>query len=97
MRCASCQESAQSPLAFPLRCTAQNRPSPSVLKLASPLNHECKPDLDNLAKAVLDAMTVGGWWGDDCQITDLRVRKEWAGVGQLAGCGIEIRAQMLLR
>jgi len=69
----------------------------TVLKLASPLNHECKPDLDNLAKAVLDAMTVGGWWGDDCQITDLRVRKEWAGVGQLAGCGIEIRAQMLLR
>ena len=36
MRCASCQESAESPLALPLRCSGQNRPSPSVLKLASP-------------------------------------------------------------
>src|SRR5450631_1384383 len=34
--CANCQESAESAFAFPLRCTAQNSPSPSELKLVSP-------------------------------------------------------------
>lgn len=37
------------------------------------------PDVDNYAKAVLDAMTDSGcWWSDDKQVLDLRVRKEWA-------------------
>ncbi len=42
-----------------------------------------KPDLDNLAKAVLDAL--GGWpkgnpplvWKDDAQVTDIRCSKEY--------------------
>jgi crossover junction endodeoxyribonuclease RusA len=34
-------------------------------------------DLDNLPKAILDAMTHAGFWHDDSQIDDLRiVRKE---------------------
>ena len=46
-----------------------------------------KPDVDNLAKAVLDVMTACGWWRDDSQITSLSVRKVyelpeggWSGV-----------------
>jgi len=38
--------------------------------------HTSKPDLDNTAKAVLDALCVS--LGDDCKVVDLRVRKRWA-------------------
>ena len=37
-----------------------------------------KPDADNLAKAVLDAMTGIGFWFDDSQVTTLLVSKCWA-------------------
>jgi Holliday junction resolvase RusA-like endonuclease len=36
-----------------------------------------KPDVDNLAKAVLDCMTQDGWWLDDAQVSELHVRKSW--------------------
>lgn len=36
-----------------------------------------RPDLDNLAKAVMDALTDMGLWADDSQVVDLRVRKLW--------------------
>ena len=32
-------------------------------------------DLDNLLKSMLDSLTHAGVWGDDSQITDLRIRK----------------------
>jgi Holliday junction resolvase RusA-like endonuclease len=37
-------------------------------------DHVCRPDLDNLAKLVLDAANGLIWW-DDCQITHLGVSK----------------------
>ena len=40
--------------------------------------HTFKPDLDNLAKAIFDAMTNAGWWKDDCQISHLTVSKVWS-------------------
>lgn len=39
--------------------------------------HDGKPDADNLAKAVLDALTNIGVWIDDDQVCELTVRKYW--------------------
>lgn len=49
-----------------------------------------KPDVDNAAKAVLDALTAIGAWRDDAQITDLVIRKRYANEGQAPGCKLEI-------
>lgn len=34
-----------------------------------------RPDLDNMAKSVIDALTDGGAWSDDSQVTHLRLAK----------------------
>lgn len=34
-----------------------------------------KPDTDNVAKAILDVLTACGYWADDSQVAELRVRK----------------------
>lgn len=49
-----------------------------------------KPDADNLAKAVMDALTVIGVWRDDDQVTDLIVRKRFTAPGSPSGCRIQI-------
>ena len=43
-----------------------------------------KPDVDNLAKLILDAMTKAGYWHDDNQVCDLRVTKYNSPIGGLA-------------
>lgn len=40
--------------------------------------HSSRPDADNLAKAVLDAIQDCGWWNDDGQVAELSVRKFYA-------------------
>ena len=45
------------------------------LRDSAPEWHLHKPDCDNLAKAVLDAMTLFGFWRDDCQVVSLDVTK----------------------
>lgn len=40
--------------------------------------HDVKPDADNVAKIVLDALGQCGVWVDDAQVTDLRVTKRYA-------------------
>jgi Holliday junction resolvase RusA-like endonuclease len=48
------------------------------LKSAAPrFLHDNKPDADNLAKAVLDALTQIRAWLDDDQVCELIVRKYW--------------------
>lgn len=37
-----------------------------------------KPDVDNYAKAVMDALTQLGVWGDDSQVTTLEATKRFA-------------------
>lgn len=40
-----------------------------------------KPDADNVAKIVLDALNRTGLWTDDALVVDLCVRKQWAEKG----------------
>ena len=47
----------------------------SGLKAGTPAFHTSKPDLDNLLKAVLDALTNLGVWRDDSQIASVRCYK----------------------
>lgn len=58
------------------------------LKEGAPQWHTGKPDADNFAKAVMDALTVLGTWRDDSQVCDLRVTKNYAVTE--TGCGIQI-------
>ena len=37
-----------------------------------------KPDVDNYAKELIDAMTAVGFWNDDAQVVDLKVVKYYA-------------------
>lgn len=48
-------------------------------------------DLDNILKALLDACTRGGMWGDDSQIKDLRIVRR----GVVAGGKVIVSARML--
>lgn len=55
---------------------------PRPKSLAAKVRHHLtNPDLDKLARAINDALT-GVLWRDDSQVTDLHVRKVYAGVGQ---------------
>lgn len=64
--------------------------SKGMLKPAAPRFHTSKPDADNAAKAVLDALTQLGAWSDDSQVSDLRVRKEYAAPSDPAGALVVI-------
>lgn len=56
------------------------------LKPDQQLAHTNKPDLDNLAKAVLDACTTIGLWQDDALVWSLLVCKRYPGQGDRTGC-----------
>ncbi len=55
------------------------------LKESAPAWKEAKPDIDNLLKAVMDALTQIGAWHDDAQVCQIIVRKRF--------CEIEEQAQ----
>jgi len=52
------------------------------------VTHGAKPDVDNLAKAILDAMTNDGWWADDSLVSLLIVGKWYHAIGGHAGATI---------
>jgi Holliday junction resolvase RusA-like endonuclease len=47
-----------------------------------------KPDADNVAKAVMDAMTAAGWWNDDAIVAHLIVYKVYADAPQDPGARV---------
>jgi Holliday junction resolvase RusA-like endonuclease len=53
------------------------------------LPHTLRPDSDNLAKLVLDAMMAAGLIGDDSAVSLLTVRKTWA-APPLAGVSLTV-------
>ena len=64
----------------------------------APAWHESKPDADNLAKAVMDAMTALGVWRDDSQVVQLEVSKVYgARPGALVVLGSALRPDPLLK
>lgn len=63
-----------------------------LLRLDAPLNHVATPDCDNLAKAVMDALTqLGIFWRDDAQVARLEVSKRY---GDVPGVAVEIMEMM---
>jgi Holliday junction resolvase RusA-like endonuclease len=60
------------------------------LKPSAPVAHVGKPDVDNLAKLILDQITRSECvWRDDSQVVSLRVEKIWAS-GNESGCSVLI-------
>ena len=60
------------------------------LKPSAPVAHVGKPDVDNLAKLILDQLTrSGNVWRDDSQVVSLTVHKFWA-VANEQGCSVSI-------
>lgn len=60
------------------------------LKPSAPTYHTIRPDVDNLAKAVMDAMTHCGFWKDDSQVIRLEVIKRWAQGNLEPGVNVEL-------
>ena len=54
--------------------------------------HAQKPDLDNLAKAVMDCLSTIGMWKDDAQVARLDIMKWWDSSDQ---CGATITVEEL--
>ena len=50
--------------------------------------HASKPDIDNLAKAVMDAMGDCDVWADDAQVAELHASKQYADEGEDCGCHV---------
>lgn len=86
------------PLAGPLRVELDFlMPRPKYMDArrydGRPELHGVKPDADNLAKAVLDALGDDkGWWGDDAQVCELAVQKHYHGRAGSPGCGVRVMA-----
>jgi Holliday junction resolvase RusA-like endonuclease len=48
-----------------------------VLKKQAPEHHIQTPDIDNLVKSTMDAITNINLWRDDCQVDNIIARKIW--------------------
>lgn len=62
------------------------------IKGSAPSAYIIKPDIDNLAKLILDALTRAGFWNDDTQVVTLNAKKSYK--LRTAGCHVEIIAQL---
>lgn len=65
--------------------TGKNAP---VLKKTAPLRHTNKPDIDNLTKALMDALTISRVWKDDTQVIHLDIGKAYRALGKEPGAWI---------
>lgn len=75
-----------APLAGPLAVLIEfrfERPKSRQRKGLDLTFKTCKPDLDNAAKAVLDAIGEAGWWVDDAQVAVLILVKREAPTGSI--------------
>lgn len=71
-------------LVWPYRRTEKRR----VVASGVEVWHDVRPDLDNLSKGILDALTTARVWKDDGQVARLVLEKRW---GPAAYWGCEVR------
>jgi Holliday junction resolvase RusA-like endonuclease len=57
------------------------------LRPSAPPEHVVRPDVDKLARAVIDALSEAGVWRDDNQVVQLHARKHYA---DLAGLAVQV-------
>lgn len=92
-RSASAHEKTTQPvcltLAFYMPRPKSHFTTKGLLKPSAPKYFAKKPDADNLAKAVMDALTQLGVWQDDDQVVILKVSKQYADGGR-TGCEIQL-------
>ena len=62
----------------------------AVVKPSAPQRPAGRPDVDKLARAVLDGLTMGGAFADDSQVVDLQASKWYVTDGDAAGCVITV-------
>ena len=74
-------------LLFTMPRTGTHYRSNGQVKDRAPLYHMVKPDCDNLAKAVMDALTILKFWRDDNQVAEMEILKLY---GDVPGCRITI-------
>jgi len=67
-----------------------------LLKDNAPLWHDKKPDIDNAAKAVMDALTAVGLWHDDKQVASVSMLKRYTMADERAGCAITVASLLPL-
>lgn len=67
-------EAITAPVEVSIICAVER---PKTTKLPAP-----RPDADNYAKAVMDALTQAGVWKDDSLVVRLSVTKRWTQYGE---------------
>jgi Holliday junction resolvase RusA-like endonuclease len=81
-------------IVFTFRRPKSHFTSKGLLRDDAPFHRKSKPDLDNLAKAVMDVLTQVGYWRDDAQIVELSLMKmyatEYAECQEYPGAYIEV-------
>jgi len=92
-RMPDCQIDVTSPVRVALRFLMQ-RPKAHFgakgLKPMAPTLHVGKPDIDNAAGAVMDAVTESGLWLDDNRVAELFAAKVYTVKDEVPGVWIEI-------
>lgn len=60
------------------------------LTKSAPLQHTSKPDVDNLAKAVMDALENANAFPGDAAVTGLTITKRYGAAVEVSGCRVTI-------
>lgn len=63
-----------------------------ALRRGAPLTHTQTPDIDKLARAVLDSLTNANVWPDDAVVATLIASKGWAAAGDQPGVVITVES-----
>jgi Holliday junction resolvase RusA-like endonuclease len=83
----------RTPLTNPIRLRVSFfLPRPKAMKGEAAVPHVKKPDVDNLLKAVMDAMTNAGVWKDDALVYVTEAGK-WYAQGKKTGAQIMVEEQ----